>query len=406
MQLAEVQELVGWVASVDPCCCDREVLTGAVASVGRLQSWVEGQRVRLARQLADVASFPEKTLANAARGSLRDAERDLERGRTIDAMPAVGAALAAGDVSGGHVDVVTRALRQLEAPQRKTLTGHGARWAEIAKAVSPEELARTLRCEVRRILADDGVARLEGQKRATRLWSFVDRDGMWCLTGRFDPETGVKLSGRLDQALAALFTDQVPDGCPSDPLERRHFLTAHTLVALTAGTAPGSGRPEVLVVVDVAHPDPAVPAVDWRLPVELPDDVLVKLFPAATVTPVVVNGGTVLHAPGELDLGRTTRLANRAQRRSLRALYRTCAVPGCDVCFDPCRIHHIVSWDQGGTTDLVNLVPLCWKHHHAVHDLGWILTLLPDRRLRIDHPDGTHTLGPPPRGHHHDPSAP
>ena len=72
-------------------------------------------------------------------------------------------------------------------------------------------------------------------------------------------------------------------------------------------------------------------------------------------------------------------------------------MPGCTVCFDHCRIHHLVSWDDGETTDLVNLVPLCWKHHHAVHDLGWILTLHPDRRLRIDHPDGTHSLGPPPR---------
>ena len=85
-----MQELVGWVGSVDPACRDREVLTTAVASVGRLQSWVEGQRVRLAGQLAEVASFPEKTLADAARSSLRDAERDLERGRTIDAMPALG----------------------------------------------------------------------------------------------------------------------------------------------------------------------------------------------------------------------------------------------------------------------------------------------------------------------------
>ena len=52
-----------------------------------------------------------------------------------------------------------------------------------------------------------------------------------------------------------------------------------------------------------------------------PQRVLAELAGDADVTAVVVRNGVVLHAPGELNLGRMTRLANRAQRRALRGLY-------------------------------------------------------------------------------------
>ena len=43
----------------------------------------------------------------------------------------------------------------------------------------------------------------------------------------------------------------------------------------------------------------------------------------------------------QLHLGRTTRLANRAQRRALRALYSSCAIPGCTGAYDRCKLHHV-----------------------------------------------------------------
>ena len=118
-----------------------------------------------------------------------------------------------------------------------------------------------------------------------------------------------------------------------------------------------------------------------------------------------MRGGVVLHAPGCLDLGRTTRVANRAQRRALRALYRTCAIPGCDTRYDLCQLHHIIWWEHGGRTDLANLLPLCVRHHHAVHDNGWHLVLAADRSLTVTYPDGTtETAGPPRRGHRRRPA--
>ncbi len=144
--------------------------------------------------------------------------------------------------------------------------------------------------------------------------------------------------------------------------------------------------------------DEGQPATDWGLPVELPRSVLEDLLPEALVTPVVMKGGLVVHALGRLDLGRTTRLANAAQRRVLRALYPRCGVPDCEVPFRFCKIHHVVWWRHGGRTDLDNLLPVCVGHHTEVHRDGWEVKLQPDRTLTIVMPSGeVMTCGPPKR---------
>jgi hypothetical protein len=152
-------------------------------------------------------------------------------------------------------------------------------------------------------------------------------------------------------------------------------------------------------VVDSSQPDGAGgPAVDWGIPVEVPHTVLADLMDEGHVHAVVVRNGVVLHAPGRLDLGRDTRLANRAQRRALRALYATCAIPGCSVRYDRCKLHHIVWWRNGGRTDLANLLPVCPRHHTKIHDEGWEVSLDSHRELTIRFPDGTvHNTGPPTR---------
>ena len=104
----------------------------------------------------------------------------------------------------------------------------------------------------------------------------------------------------------------------------------------------------------------------------------------AAIVPVVLNS-----TGATLDLGREQRLASRAQRRALRAMHRTCAHPGCTVRFADCEIHHVIDWDHHGPTNLANLLPLCNRHHHLVHEGRWTLTLHPDRSITLHRPDGT-----------------
>jgi len=105
----------------------------------------------------------------------------------------------------------------------------------VAAVATVEQFSQRLRNERKTLLANDGIDRLEQQRRAMSMRTWVDDDGMWNLRGRFDPLTGVKLAGRLDAAVETLFAEQTPDYCPSDPVEKQAFLRAHAFARLVDG---------------------------------------------------------------------------------------------------------------------------------------------------------------------------
>lgn len=404
MELTAVVEQVQRVAAVRvDDAADRSEIEAALRMVGRLQSWLAGTKAALTTKLSSQVSFPEQTLAECTRGTTRDAIKDKERADTLAASPSLADALDRADITAGHVDEVTRATKNLEDDQRDELRDrieHGG-LLDVAAAATVEEFRRRLALEAKDIRRDDGMDRLERQKRDTRLRTWTDADGMFCISGRFDPVTGVQLAARLDHAIETLYAEATPETCPSDPVEKQHHLRALALASLVEGSGTGSrpGRAEYVVVVDSSQPDGAGgPSVDWGVPVEIPHRILHDLMGQGDVHAVVVRNGVILHAPGNLDLGRSIRLANRAQRRALRALYATCAIPGCSVHYDRCKLHHVTWWRHGGRTDVANLLPVCARHHTKIHDGGWELTLGPNRELTVRFPDGTiRCIGPPTR---------
>ncbi len=419
MDVGAVCERVRAVAAVRAAVvADRSALEGGLRSVAVVRSWLAAAEADLAALLAGVVSFPEKAIADAGRGSQGEAGRVLERSGTLGAVPALAEALDDGSVTAGHVDVVTKVASGLEGAAREALLERAGGLVGIARHGTVTDFRKRLEREAKSLRADDGTARFERQKRAARLRRWIDGDGMWCLQGRFDPLTGVRLDARLTAEREAAFAESVPEGCPTDPVDRQQFLAASALVRIMDGdgAAQRAGRPEFVVVIEADGDEPegrepdadpaesddssgeTQPRVDWGLQVEVPWSVLVELFGDADVHPVIVRNGVVLYAPGELNLGRTTRLANRAQRRALRAVYATCAIPGCETRFDRCKIHHVHWWRHGGRTDIANLLPLCVHHHTKVHSQGWVVILGLGRVLTLRLPDGTvHNTGPPGR---------
>ena len=94
------------------------------------------------------------------------------------------------------------------------------------------------------------------------------------------------------------------------------------------------------------------------------------------------------HGPdGEiLDVGRRTRTISPALHRALHARDRQCRFPGCrNVRVDA---HHIRHWAHGGATALDNLVLLCRRHHRAVHEEGFRVTLDATGGVEFIRPDG------------------
>ncbi|WP_233211432.1 HNH endonuclease signature motif containing protein, partial [Mycobacterium sp. shizuoka-1] len=67
-----------------------------------------------------------------------------------------------------------------------------------------------------------------------------------------------------------------------------------------------------------------------------------------------------------IGAGRATRTVNRRLRRALEHRDRTCVVPGCGATRG-LHAHHIQHWEDGGPTDLTNLVLVCPYHHRQHH---------------------------------------
>ena len=105
---------------------------------------------------------------------------------------------------------------------------------------------------------------------------------------------------------------------------------------------------------------------------------------------------TMRHGPGGeiLDVGRRTRTISPALRRALAARDRQCRFPGCgNVRGD---VHHVKHWAHGGRTALDNLVLLCRRHHRAVHEEGFRVTLDADGGVQFEGPDGRRLPEAPP----------
>jgi len=79
--------------------------------------------------------------------------------------------------------------------------------------------------------------------------------------------------------------------------------------------------------------------------------------------------------------GRETRLINRRLRRALEHRDRCCVVPGCGATRG-LHAHHIRHWEDGGRTELDNLVLVC-PYHHRLHHRGLITISGPAGQLVV-----------------------
>jgi hypothetical protein len=87
-----------------------------------------------------------------------------------------------------------------------------------------------------------------------------------------------------------------------------------------------------------------------------------------------------------IGAGRATRQINRRLRRALEHRQPTCAVPGCGATRG-LHAHHIRHWEDGGPTELANLVLVC-PYHHRLHHRGVITITGPAVDLTVTDSSG------------------
>jgi hypothetical protein len=358
--------------------------------LAQVRGWAEVMLAGVAHRLEQLQESGQggdakREVTRSMRSSSRDAERAMARGRRIAKQPELGASLSQGAISAEHIDVIASVTANLNEEQRAEFDRRSGHLDAIARAESPERFRRHVQNVVDQIVTDctERVARQRQMTRFKSWWNLST--GMFHTSGVWDTETGTMLERAIKAASTGLKND--PDLAKLEHEQRDAAAVAELILGSSRSERPGAV--EAIVIVDaetVEHGVHDFTVCEYTNGVSLPVESARRLLcNASHITWVGVD-----RAGAPLNLGLTERHANRTQRRLLRAMYPTCAIEACDVRFERCEVHHVVGFTgRHGPTDIANLVPICTRHHHLVHEGRWTLSIDPDRCLTLRRPDGT-----------------
>ncbi|WP_067499303.1 HNH endonuclease signature motif containing protein [Actinoplanes sp. TFC3] len=325
-----------------------------------------------------------KHLASWLRAELRidptPAREMAERSRMLECWPRLRQAVLDGHTDIRQAEVIASALSQIP----ETVN-------EVAPEVSAQEIvdkaermligmagdfpAYQLRRLGQRIL--DHVApeiaeraeelaleRQEARARQQRGFTLsLPRDGLVHLTGALTVEDAATVKAALEPLCRP---------CPADdrtPAQQRaDALVDVCQLALRTGDLPSHGGEPPQLSVTVAYDSLTQQVGIGTLDngERLSAEAIRRLACDARILPYVLGG-----AGQVLDAGRSSRTATGPLRRAVLLRDGGCAFPGCDAQARWAKIHHIIHWFNGGTTDLPNLVALCGRHHVLMHDPSW-----------------------------------
>jgi len=146
-----------------------------------------------------------------------------------------------------------------------------------------------------------------------------------------------------------------------------------------AGSAMATARMLVITNYDIV-----TKTLTGRLPdgTVLSPETVRRLACDAEILPAVFGSDSQL-----LNLGMSARTASTGQRAALAERDGGCR--GCGAGVEFCAAHHIIHWAAQGPTDLDNLVLLCSRCHHLVHEGGYTVHKRPDSKYIIIAPKQT-----------------
>jgi hypothetical protein len=296
------------------------------------------------------------------------------------------AALARAGITERHAQIL---VAELDAASAETRALLGARALELAESEPVGTFRRKLRgliaaaeattlserhgvaLERRRIAvekAEDGMAWLHAYVPDVEAQAILARaTAMAKVLAARDGETRT-----LDQLRADILCDLLIEGDSS-----AHPAEARGIRATVVVTVP------VLSLLDdaVATANPAVVEGIGPIPIERARE---------------LSGGAdgwmrVLTHPetgAVLSVGREQYRPPPSLRRLIRWRADRCMAPGCGMPASRCEIDHTIAWQDGGTTALGNLHPLCKGHHTIKHHGGWRVVHRDDGALEWTSPGG------------------
>jgi hypothetical protein len=219
--------------------------------------------------------------------------------------------------------------------------------------------------------ANDPAGYAAGQAESVQARSLslnAGEGGMLWIRGVLDPEGGNLLRTALEPLSGR-------SGKGDDRKRDRRLADGLVELAnrvLDGGSLPrhGGQRPHVQVTATLEtllqHCGAAAADVEFSLPISAA--AVERLACDCNITRILLGSDSQV-----IDVGRSKRVIQPAQRHALKVRDKTCRWPGCDRPASYTSGHHLVHWIRGGPTDLSNLVLLCHRHHWMVHEGKWQL---------------------------------
>jgi hypothetical protein len=366
---------------------DAPSLTGDVAlrlvcELGVIRALVDGLTAKTAKRIDDSCAYAQRGDRNAAQTVARalgvdtgEARRAIETAARLEEMPALDAAVRAGELSSREVQMIA-----------ETAAHNPAAEASLIERAADGLLPLKEACVAARAAVEDPAERSKRQhaSRSFRMWNNVD--GTVSGTFTVTPEVGGKIKAVVDAAVQRTFRKR-RTGEVQEPHEA-YAADALAEAFVGDGTAKGV-RVNVHVVVDhgvlargfvLEGERCEIPGVG-PVSVEWVREVLGDAF----VTAVIKKGVDITtvahlgrHIPAEL-------------RTALTVAGRECDVEGCRhrgyLELDHCD----VDFAKGGLTSWWNLTWLCYVHHRRKTAGARLGPPDPETRKRrfIDTPDSS-----------------
>jgi hypothetical protein len=367
----ELAEVIDSLLDVDPAG-----LTDA--ELHELVTTLQRQRHRLAAVAATAISAWDRRmvwadngarsaaarLANDSSASTSSTGTEIRRARQLRSMPATAAALAAGELSPDHVDLLAKANR----PWRNaSFADHEDTLVEQCKVLRFHDARKMVDYWCVRADADAAEDQAERQRNAAHLDVSSTLDGTVAVNGLLDPIGGSIVSAELTRLERELYLADQRDGVTRTASQRR--AAALVVMATRSATAPADGR----------RPKPLFTAL-------VGDATMSQLCELANGT--VITPGQLVRWMGDADLetvlfdGPSTvisvshrRSFTGALRRAVEVRDRRCQhTSGCDVPADQCDVDHIVPYAADGPTSQFNGKLECTPHNRDSdrHDHGGV----------------------------------
>jgi hypothetical protein len=317
-------------------------------------------------------------LKSSASMTSKSARRFVSMAGRLRRLPVCAAAFRAGRLSGGHVEVIVANLDDASVDH----------FAEAEDELVPY-LAPLTTAGCSRAMAawkEQSQQTTEPAERERSLFLSSTLDGRHVLQGHLDAEGGAVVAAAL-----RLATVDDPDRTPAERradamVEVNRFYLDHQ-----QSRTAGRHRPHLNVVVDLEalqeHRGGRV--VDGP---RLDGVTISRLVCDSAVHRVLTRGRSAI-----LDYGVATRTIPATLWSALVIRDEHCRFPGCDRPSSWGEGHHVRWVTNGGTTELDNLVLVCSRHHHRLHQPDWQAKLLPDATFEVTDPDGMVRATSPPR---------